>query len=420
MYNVHEIINKFFWEVQMETIKINTLGDFTISYKGRHISDSIVRTKKIWAFLQYLVQNKDRRVPEGEFVRALWQNGNSTNPANALKTLLFRVRGVLEELGFPHTKELIMHRQGCYFFNTKFKIVVDYEQFTTMLGTQNKSDKTRFATLTKAINLYKGIYLQNSEVSPWVTQKRKELHDVYLDAVREIIELYRAEGMIDEIVELCKTSAEIDPYNENVQIMYIKSLSEAKFTGDAIKHYEYVTDLFFSKLGESPSQEFTRLYREITKSENIFEPDLTIIREGLETPNENAGAIFCEYEMFREYYSITATSASRFDIEAHLCLFTVSAEGASLKTLNTVMEKLFTAIGSSLRHSDIYTRYSVTQYLVFISGSNYENGSTVANRILSAFKKMSFRKNVKVEYSLRPMVPIDNRRTDDSTDQSSR
>ncbi len=250
------------------------------------------------------------------------------------------------------------------------------------------------------------MYLQNSTNDEWADKKRKELHEAYLNAADEAIELYTNDHNIEEIIDLCKQVTDIDPYNEPMQIRYIKYLVEAKYTGMATKHYEYVTDLFFSHLGASPSQEFTQLYRDITKSENVFQPDLTIIREELETPVTNGGAIFCEYEMFREYYSITARSAERFGVSAHLCLFTVKADGASIKTVNSVMDKLYTSIQCSLRHSDIYTRYSVMQFLVFLPGSSYDNSTIVANRVISAFKKTSFRKNVSVEFSIRPMMPI--------------
>ena len=51
------------------------------------------------------------------------------------------------------------------------------------------------------------------------------------------------------------------------------------------------------------------------------------------------------------------------------------------------MTKLRECICRSLRVNDIFSRYSVSQYVLMLSDTDYENGERIMKRILEQYKK---------------------------------
>ena len=69
------------------------------------------------------------------------------------------------------------------------------------------------------------------------------------------------------------------------------------------------------------------------------------------------------------------------------------------------MERLRASIQKSLRSSDVYARYSVSQFILLLSSATFENSEMVMERILSVFNKSYVRKDVAVNYSLDVLKP---------------
>ena len=69
------------------------------------------------------------------------------------------------------------------------------------------------------------------------------------------------------------------------------------------------------------------------------------------------------------------------------------------------MEHLNHAIHDSLRCSDVYTRYSISQYIILLPTMTMEKGEMVMKRILSNFRKLCSRRELIVDYKLQPVLP---------------
>ena len=67
------------------------------------------------------------------------------------------------------------------------------------------------------------------------------------------------------------------------------------------------------------------------------------------------------------------------------------------------MELLEKAIYTSLRRSDVSTRYSSKQLIVILMDANGENGDMVAGRILESFNKLYTNGKVQIEYGIARM-----------------
>ena len=110
-------------------LKVNMLGEFSITYGDNVINDGINRSKKLWMLLQYLITFHKREISQNELIELLWPNEEATNPANTLKTLSYRVRSMLEELGFEDGSKLVVYRRGTYAWDPPMPCVIDVEIF---------------------------------------------------------------------------------------------------------------------------------------------------------------------------------------------------------------------------------------------------------------------------------------------------
>ena len=176
----------------------------------------------------------------------------------------------------------------------------------------------------------------------------------------------------------------------------------------AIQHYTYVTKLFMDQLGVAPSEEMVQLYRSLSKSTEGLELDLRVVREELLEKDEQAGAFFCEYAVFQDIYRLEARIARRTGQVIELVMMTLlGKQGHRLTPSDAAssMSDLRSAIHSSLRSGDIFTRSSPIQFLILLPSASYENAVKVCQRILAAFSQTSGGRISTPSYSLLPVLP---------------
>ena len=70
------------------------------------------------------------------------------------------------------------------------------------------------------------------------------------------------------------------------------------------------------------------------------------------------------------------------------------------------MDQLKVTIIDSLRLSDIFSRYSISQYILMLPTTSYETGETVLKRIEKGFSKLNKNKRIVLNYKLQPLDPI--------------
>ncbi|MEA4815624.1 MAG: BTAD domain-containing putative transcriptional regulator [Lachnospiraceae bacterium] len=394
-----------------EKIKINMLGEFSISYGDKTINDNSNRSKKIWTLLEYLIVFKNKRITQNDLIDLLWPEDESDNPANALKTLLFRARAVIDELGLSG-KTMITYQCGTYSFSRSIPLELDSEKFDSLLSLAEsaKDDDEKIDLLTKATKVYKGDFLPKSSLEIWAVPIVTYFHSKYIKAVHNLISLLNTKKMFEEIISLCQQAVNIDSYDENLHYYLIKALADTGAQQRAIQHYNYTKNLFFSHFGVNLSPKFTAVYKEIIKTSKTAETDLGIIRDNLKEEALIKGALFCEYEIFKSIYQLMARSASRTGQSSFLCLITAMDLKCSLppqKVLNNNMNYLYDAIKNSLRHGDVYTRYSISQYLIMLFSLTYENAEMILGRTTRNFRLAHPHSPVIFSYSIQPLIPID-------------
>ena len=112
------------------TLQVQMLGQFTLRYGDRTISDSDDRSRRVWSLLAYMLYNHGRSFAQEELIHLYWSNGEkSADPGNALKSIFHRIRTALDKLQPGLGRLLIRRKAGRYFWNNTMPLSLDIEDF---------------------------------------------------------------------------------------------------------------------------------------------------------------------------------------------------------------------------------------------------------------------------------------------------
>ena len=392
----------------IKNVKVTMLGGFSIAVNGHVLTDEANRSQKLWNVLSYLLVHRDRNVPQSEFIEQFWPGENSANPVNALKTLLYRVRAMLEPL-FGSDIEPILSRRGSYSWNPDIVCTLDVDEFEALCHKANDgrlSDESRLTLYRQAEQLYRGDFLPKLEGPLWIIPYSVEYHNLYLQMIKDYAALLEKKELFEEMTTVCTRASQLDSLDETLHILIVRSLLRQGNDSAALAHYESATDLLYRNLGVRPSQELRELYNEIMSVEKSLETDLEAIQDDLREAAARPGAFVCEYGFFREAYRLEARRAARSGTSVHIALITVSLPDGGMPPLSVLaatMDQLQEVLTGSLRRGDVVSKYSGAQFVVMLPAANFENSTMVMERVVSSFYRQHRRNFLKLSYKIRAL-----------------
>jgi DNA-binding SARP family transcriptional activator len=391
-------------------IYVNMLGEFSVTMNGKSIVDQNNQAKKPWSLLEYLITYRERDIPVDELIDLFWWNETSNNPAGALKTLMFRVRKLLEPLGHP-PQELVVQNRKTYGWTKKLKTITDTDRFEELCNQSESMDLDSDECLElcmEAFALYKGNFLPKSEWESWAVPLHTFYHSLYQKLIRKILYMLNERKDYPGIIDVSQQVISIDQYEEEAHYYLIYALYQSGNQNMAMKYYQRVIDMFYNEFAITPSDRFKELYKMISDKKHGITMDLSIIQAKLLEGANEKGAFCCEPSVFRDIYQLETRAIERTGDSLFLCLLTISnLKGELLKPAvqTRAMDELGESIRNSLCRGDIYSRFSVSQYLMLLPTATYENGEMVLKRIIQNFRKEYSRKDLSITYSLQSIIP---------------
>lgn len=131
--------------------------------------------------------------------------------------------------------------------------------------------------------------------------------------------------------------------------------------------------------------------------------DLKYLKDLMNRADSGKGAYLLDFESFHHVYNFIRRFVERSNRDVQTLLFTISENGNSSPDsteTEAAMEMLESSIYTSLRRSDISTRYSSRQMIVILMDANSINGDMVAERIISNFRKLYLGDNICIDYGI--------------------
>ena len=392
------------------TLQVQMLGQFTLRYGDRTISDSDDRSRRVWSLLAYMLYNHGRSFAQEELIHLYWSNNEkSADPGNALKSIFHRIRTALDKLQPGLGRLLIRRKAGRYFWNNAMPLSLDIEDFEAHFHAAEAAgdDDVRLAEYQAALALYAGDPLPRVTDEIWTIPIVAYYHSLYTRAAAGAIELLEKQERTAEAVALCRRAIHIEPYQEDLYEHLMRGLLRTGDMKGAMLVYEEMSEQLFAHFGVMPSETLRTLYRQATRTVNDRTLTMDEVCSQLEEPAPHGGAMVCEYDFFKILYRAEARSIARNGHSANICLLSVSGKDGEMlarRSLDPAMNNLQVLVQNNLRRGDVIARCSISQYIILLPQANYENSRMVADRLVSAFYRRYPHSPARLRYTVQPLA----------------
>lgn len=392
------------------TLQVQMLGQFTLRYGDRTISDSDDRSRRVWSLLAYMLYNHGHSFAQEELIHLYWSNGEkSADPGNALKSIFHRIRTALDKLQPGLGRLLIRRKAGRYFWNNAMPLSLDIEDFEAHFHAAEAAgdDDVRLAEYQAALALYAGDPLPRMTDEIWTIPIVAYYHSLYTRAAASAIELLEKQERTAEAVALCRRAIHIEPYQEDLYEHLMRGLLRTGDMKGAMSVYEEMSELLFAHFGVMPSETLRTLYRQATRTVNDRTLTMDEVCSQLAEPAPHGGAMVCEYDFFKILYRAEARSIARNGHSANICLLSVSGKDGEMlarRSLDPAMNNLQVLVQNNLRRGDVIARCSISQYIILLPQANYENSRMVADRLVSAFYRRYPHSPARLRYTVQPLA----------------
>ena len=392
------------------TLQVQMLGQFTLRYGDRTISDSDDRSRRVWSLLAYMLYNHGRSFAQEELIRLYWSNSEkSADPGNALKSIFHRIRTALDKLQPGLGRLLIRRKAGRYFWNNAMPLSLDIADFEAHFHAAEAAgdDDVRLAEYQAALALYAGDPLPCMTDEIWTIPIVAYYHSLYTRAAAGAIELLEKQERTAEAVALCRRAIHIEPYQEDLYEHLMRGLLRTGDMKGAMSVYEEMSEQLFAHFGVMPSETLRTLYRQATRTVNDRTLTMDEVCSQLAEPAPHGGAMVCEYDFFKILYRAEARSIARNGHSANICLLSVSGKDGEMlarRSLDPAMNNLQVLVQNNLRRGDVIARCSISQYIILLPQANYENSRMVADRLVSAFYRRYPHSPARLRYTVQPLA----------------
>ena len=392
------------------TLQVQMLGQFTLRYGDRTISDSDDRSRRVWSLLAYMLYNHGRSFAQEELIHLYWSNNEkSADPGNALKSIFHRIRTALDKLQPGLGRLLIRRKAGRYFWNNAMPLSLDIADFEAHFHAAEAAgdDDVRLAEYQAALTLYAGDPLPRMTDEIWTIPIVAYYHSLYTRAAAGAIELLEKQERTAEAVALCRRAIHIEPYQEDLYEHLMRGLLRTGDMKGAMSVYEEMSEQLFAHFGVMPSETLRTLYRQATRTVNDRTLTMDEVCSQLEEPAPHGGAMVCEYDFFKILYRAEARSIARNGHSANICLLSVSGKDGEMlarRSLDPAMNNLQVLVQNNLRRGDVIARCSISQYIILLPQANYENSRMVADRLVSAFYRRYPHSPARLRYTVQPLA----------------
>lgn len=398
-------------------LEISAFGGFTLSLAdstcGRctSISDSQGRSKKVWALIQYLIFSAKPEVSVTELIDVLWPDDDAEDPIASLRLVIHRARVLLSQLDGVSGNQLILNVGEAYAWNRNVPVQIDANHFEDLCQQAEQCEPAqRVSLLLEAAQVYQGHFIPKSLYMHWAISLDAYYHSRFIAACTKAAQLLVEEHRYQETVDLCSRAVQLEPYSEDLNAALIHALDRVGSSDAALQHYNHISQLLLDDFGISSSAKLFSAYRSISKSSGALETDLHTIRDDL-IEDGITGPYRCGYDMFRQFYRLKARENLRSGQAIQLALLTLTAAYSSSpptqgkRSKATCMEKLDSALSSSLRLGDVYAKFSPSQYILLLQSTDRENGMDVLDRVIANYNNASPRSKFFLQSSILPILP---------------
>ncbi len=399
-------------EEKLPVLKVHMLGGFSMEYGDKPISFRRNTATKSMKLLQILLHCGEGGIARGKLLESLYGREELADVANNLRVTSHRLKKMLVDAGLPEY-DYIQIKSGIYRWSSPMEVEVDVHVFSNLVDsskTETSEDK-KIQLLKSACEVYHGEFLPGLSGENWVLLESVQYKKKYTQALSQVCDSLMKQREYETVLDLCEKASELYPFDEwqSVQVDCLMALNRYK---EAIQLYEDTAKLFFEELGISPSEKMMNQFNEMSAKMSHKPQAINEIKGGLKEDEEEDGAFYCNLPSFRDGYRLVRRIIERSGQSVYLMLCTVTdGKGRPMENkekLAAMTDELYDAVKHCLRRGDSFTKYSPTQFLILLVGTNQENCSMIFDRISRYFAREHKSWEQYLEYYVSSIADVEN------------
>ncbi|QIB58625.1 transcriptional regulator [Blautia producta] len=399
-------------EEKLPVLKVHMLGGFSMEYGDKPISFRRNTATKSMKLLQILLHCGEGGIARGKLLESLYGREELADVANNLRVTSHRLKKMLVDAGLPEY-DYIQIKSGIYRWSSPMEVEVDVHVFSNLVNsskTETSEDK-KIQLLKSACEVYHGEFLPGLSGEDWVLLESVQYKKKYTQALSQVCDSLMKQREYETVLDLCEKASELYPFDEwqSVQVDCLMALNRYK---EAIQLYEDTAKLFFEELGISPSEKMMNQFNEMSAKMSHKPQAINEIKGGLKEDEEEDGAFYCNLPSFRDGYRLVRRIIERSGQSVYLMLCTVTdGKGRPMENkekLAAMTDELYDAVKHCLRRGDSFTKYSPTQFLILLVGTNQENCSMIFDRISRYFAREHKSWEQYLEYYVSSIADVEN------------
>ncbi len=398
-------------------LNVNMFGGLAITYQGKNISIGKNKTAKYIQLLEIVWLSGDAGIQKEQLTGILYDREEQSNLSNSFNNLIYQMHKQMDKAGLP-PHDYVVNREGVFFTDEEVVIESDVLRFNENIrkAREAENEVQSISFYKAAFDEYRAEILPELATSEWLIIKSVQFQKMYAESVVALGTFYEKRKDYDSMYHVYKKAAELYPDDE-WQIGEINALIGMEAFKDAYAVYDETVRYYTDELGVTPSNDLLECYDKMSRQITNTPGKILQIRDGIlehrgAVAGNDDGAYDCSFPSFIDAYHILSRNMERSGQSVYMMLLNiVDYEGKRITNaakLETRAKLLQEAISLTLRQGDTYCKYSASQFLLLLVGTNKESCKTVYRRLLNKFKLLAGPRT-ELEYSVVSLADLPDR-----------
>ena len=399
------------------TLQVNMFGGLAINYEGKNISVGKNKTAKYVQLLEIVWLSGEAGIQKEQLTNILYDREEQSNLSNSFNNLIYQLHKQIKKSGLPDY-DYVVNKDGIFFTDDAVELDSDVLRFISNIekarATEDEEEAISF--YRAAFDEYKSEVLPELATQEWLIIKSVQYQKMYAEAVVALGSYYEKKKDYDTMHRIYKKAAELYPDDE-WQIGEINALIGMESFKEAYAVYDETVRYYTDELGVTPSNDLLECYDKMSRQITNTPGKILQIRDGIlehrgAVAGDDEGAYDCSFPSFIDAYHILSRNMERSGQSVYMMLLNiVDYEGKRITNaakLETRAKLLQEAITLTLRQGDTFCKYSASQFLLLLVGTNKESCKTVYRRLLNKFKLLAGPRT-ELEYSVVSLADLPDR-----------
>ncbi len=398
-------------------LQVNMFGGLAITYEGKNVSIGKNKTAKYIQLLEIVWLAGDAGIQKDQLTGILYDREEQSNLSNSFNNLIYQMHKQMDRAGLP-AMDYVVNKDGVFFTDEDVVLDSDVLRFkeNILKARAAASDAESIPYYKAAFDEYRSEILPELATAEWLIIQSVQLQKMYAESVVALGSYYEDKKDYESMHHVYKKAAELYPDDE-WQIGEINALIGMEAFKEAYAVYDETVRYYTDELGVTPSNDLLECYNKMSRQITNVPGKILQIRDGIlehrgAVADNDDGAYDCSFPSFIDAYHILSRNMERSGQSVYMMLLNiVDYEGKKISNqakLEMRAKLLQEAISLTLRQGDTYCKYSASQYLLLLVGTNKESCKTVYRRLLNKFKLLAGPRT-ELEYSVVSLADLPDR-----------